>query len=251
MSKPSKKKSLIKETPEIVEEYPDSLRAQLKTHFKGMSGWKFVSISKAGSMFGQGEHANIVPVQLHKTIPSLADTGKYMSTEDRLVTCIKLLEHHLDFVGLVMTNRGEVYMGDSLSSKQQDLPDTFMPPVPEFVTKEHHSQFSEEATDEDITAASTKYFKELSESINKTEEKFNDLSKYFKTDVEEMDPEMDDFCKMLEKVDVTDEAAMTNVLGLLKDITSTVSANAELSKEMIESSKEIEEALEKEEQEDK
>ena len=75
--------------------------------------------------------------------------------------------------------------------------------------------------------------KQLTESISKTNEKFNNLSKYFKPKEEGEDPELDKLCKELEKVDITDDKALEKGLDIIKSLTNTAVDAAKESTEAV------------------
>jgi len=224
MSKKSKKQKALP---------PTTIKDYAMTCFKGRAGWKYVSISKYGSTFGNIA-PEIVSVQIHKTIPSLADTGRYVTTDSNLIRCIKLKPEYSNFIGLVVDKMGTVYMEDSLSSVDQKLSESFIPPVPEFVTTETLDNFFEDVSGDEIAEHSAKFMKQLTEAINATNAKFYNLSKYFKPESEEADPELDKLCKTLEKVDVTDDKSLAKGLDIIKSLTTDVMSVSKTSAESIE-----------------
>ncbi len=223
MSKKSKKQKPVP---------PTNIKDYALSCFRGRSGWKYISISKCGSTFGNVAPL-IVSVQAHKTIPTLADTGRYVTTDSALIRCIKLKPEYSNFLGIVVDKLGNVYVEDSLSSTEQELSAALIPPVPEFITTETLENFFEDVTGDEIAEHSAAFMKQLTESISKTNEKFNNLSKYFKPKEEGEDPELDKLCKELEKVDITDDKALEKGLDIIKSLTNTAVDAAKESTEAV------------------
>jgi len=211
---------------------------------KGKCGWKYLSISKIGSVFTDDTGMCIVPVSLHKTIPVLSKNGKYTSPEAHLVKCIRLNKTCMDFEGIVFTNKGAAYLGSTIDCITQGVGAHFIPPQPvSLMTSAPETLFSE-VTAEEVDIASTIYMQALHKAMEDTNEKFNNLTKYYKsTDVESLDPEtkkeLDSIEEQFKNIDESNLAGMKEKLDIVKNFSTTLKQELESSKEEFDKLQEI------------
>lgn len=151
----------------------DSILDYLHKLFNGMAGWKYASISRAGSVF-KNTGRMIIPVHLHKQLPTMNDDGKYVSEDLRIVTCIKLDVDYQEFEGIVLSNTGMIYEGD----KGLDADTVYQAPAQYLVDTYNNipmSEFSTNVEQEEMDKASIEYMETLHDSMEDINEKFKNL----------------------------------------------------------------------------
>jgi hypothetical protein len=99
----------------------------LREKFRGKAGYKYISISKVGSLFLQPEYANIVPIIMHRNMPTITAMGRFNdgNNKELAIGLVKVTEA---FPGLVIDRSTNVYFGGSLTPFDGDplLPNPFI-----------------------------------------------------------------------------------------------------------------------------
>ena len=219
----------------------DTVKSYLMKFFIGKAGWKYVSISKPGSLFKTPLGNMIVMVKLHKTMPVLIETGRYEADKDMMLTPIKLNDIWEMFEGMVVDNTGKVYVGDDSYETVEGASTMHPTPVAmAFLTSKPELVFSEVEADE-FSLASDEYVAKLKSAMQKTNAQFSQLSKFFDGN-QAADPELEKTMGSLEKkLDEIPESQ--DGLKVLKNMAESLSDAVEQSADMMKELKEATDAL--------
>jgi hypothetical protein len=88
----------------------DQVVAYLLEKAKSYNGYPFISIAASGAMYKDDERKNLVPITVHRTIPTMNDRGRYISDKDHVVEVIKVDD--LEFKGIVIDKHGNGIIGN-------------------------------------------------------------------------------------------------------------------------------------------
>jgi len=169
------RKIMNQNTAPLHEPYVEgSFLEYLDKMFKGMSGWRYISVSKPGSVFKKTGNM-IVPIHYHKQLPVLTSDGKYMSEDYKIATCITLFDPA--FEGLVITADGYVVEGGNVPEQHADLKKD-----PSLIDKYNNLKSEDvfkEVDAETMDIASTEYLETLKNDMESVNKKFEDMSKFF------------------------------------------------------------------------
>lgn len=92
----------------------------LKDILRKFPGWGFISISKPGCMADPSDEKtkHVVPVQVHKMLPAMDDSGLYDSGDNRLVRYVEVADD--SFQGMVMDRHLKCCIGDPFHVELDD-----------------------------------------------------------------------------------------------------------------------------------